>query len=184
MEKDLFIDLLRETKREGIENLISYLENTDFFEAPASSKYHLSEEGGLLKHSLNVYYNLLKLNDSYYSKDTIIIASLLHDLCKANTYAKSFKNIKQTDGKWASVQTYTIDELLPLGHGEKSVILLEKYISLTAEEMLAIRWHMGGFESKDNYNRVNKTFEASKLAVLLHIADLKATYIDEVKICI
>ena len=180
MEKELFINLLRETKRCGIEELILYLENSDFFEAPASSKYHMSQECGLLKHSLNVYYNLLKLNDNFYSKDVIIIVSLLHDLCKANTYVKSYKSIKNKTGKWESVQTYLVNELLPLGHGEKSVIIAEKYIDLTVEEMLAIRWHMGGYENKENYSKINQTFSISKLAVLLHMADLKATYIDEV----
>lgn len=178
-EKELFIELLRKTKRSGIEELIAYLENSDFFVAPASSKYHLSKEGGLLKHSLNVYFNLLKLNDWVYSEETIIIVSLLHDICKANTYVKSFKNVKNENGKWVSAQTYTVDDILPLGHGEKSVILLERFINLNAEEALAIRWHMGGFEAKENLKYVSQTFSRNELAVLLHIADLKATYIDE-----
>lgn len=177
--KNIIIDLLRSTNRNGINNLISYLENSDFFEAPASSKYHLAEEGGLAKHSLNVYYNLKKISSSKIPSDSIIIAGLLHDLCKANYYKKSIKNMQNKEGKWVPTQTYIIDEDLVLGHGEKSVILIQKYLDLTTEEMLAIRWHMGGFTSKEEQKYVSKAFNQCELAILLHIADLKATYIDE-----
>lgn len=180
-EKQTFIDLLRSTKRAGIEDLIQYLENTDFFAAPASTKYHLSCEGGLLKHSLHVYYNLEKLCSHILPTDSIIIVSLLHDLCKANFYKKIQKNQKNKDGNWEVIDAYAVDELLPLGHGEKSVMLVQNYIKLTAQEILAIRWHMGGFEPKENYKSVNAAFQQSPLAIFLHMADLKATYVDEVE---
>lgn len=100
-------------------------------------------------------------------------------MCKANTYKKVQKNIQDSTGAWSKKDTFIFDELLPLGHGEKSVILLQKYIDLTVDEILAIRWHMGGFEAKENYKKIQETFNTSKLAVLLHMSDLKATFLDE-----
>lgn len=177
--KEIIIDLLKTVQRAGIEDLISYLENSDFFEAPASTKYHLNEEGGLAKHSLNVYYNLKKMCSANISNDSIILVSLLHDLCKTGFYKKATRNIQNADGKWVAAQTYIVDEDLILGHGEKSVMIIQKYLDLTAEEMLAIRWHMGGFVPKEEQNHVSKVFNQCELAILLHIADLKSTYIDE-----
>ena len=179
--RNLIIELLKSVKRPGMGDLVSYLENSDFFEAPASTKYHLDIPGGLAKHSLNVYYNLKKMCGDIYDEDTIKIVSLLHDVCKANTYKKSTKNVQNEDGKWVIKQTYTVDDILPLGHGEKSVILIQTYIDLSVQEMLAIRWHMGSFEGKDNLRYLNNAFNQCKLAVWLHIADLKATHIDEVE---
>ena len=105
--KDVIIEMLKSVNRPGIKELISYIESSDFFEAPASSKYHLAEEGGLAKHSLNVYYNLIKLCVSLdIPNETIIIISLLHDICKTNCYKKSVKNIQNKEGKWIPTQTY------------------------------------------------------------------------------
>ena len=177
--KDAIINLLKSVERDGIEELISYLESSDFFEAPASTKYHLAEAGGLAKHSLNVYYNLKKICTSKISPDAIIIAGLLHDLCKINFYKKSTKNIQNKEGKWIPTQTYIVDDNFPIGHGEKSIMIIQKYLKLTDEEILAIRWHMGGFVSKEEQSYVSKVFNQCELAILLHIADLKATYIDE-----
>lgn len=177
--KELIIKLLKETERPGIDKLISYLKSTDYFAAPASSKYHLCEEGGLAKHSLNVYFNLLKMAENKYSEDSLKIVALLHDICKINTYKKSTKNIQNKNGKWEPIQTYVVDNELPLGHGEKSVILIQKFIELTEEEILAIRWHMGGFEPKENLKYVSQAFSKCNIAVLLNLADLKATYLDE-----
>ena len=178
--KDIIIEMLKTVNRPGIKELISYLENSDFFEAPASSKYHLAEEGGLAKHSLNVYYNLIKLCVNLdISNETIIIISLLHDICKANYSKKSAKNIQNKEGKWVPTETYILDDELPLGHGEKSVMIIQKFIKLTDDEIMAIRWHMGGFVSKEEQMYVSKAFNKSGLTVLLHIADLMATYIDE-----
>lgn len=179
--KEEFINILKSTKREGIENLIKYLETeTDFFTAPASTKYHLAYEGGLLEHSLNVL-NILKdecLDIPHAFSDSIVLTSLLHDICKANYYKKDYRNVK-IDGTWIQVECYTVDDQLPLGHGEKSVMIAQQFIKLTEEEIMAIRWHMGGFESKDNYNYMNKAFNEYELAFLLHIADMKATYLIE-----
>lgn len=184
--KNKFINLLLSTNREGIKDLVEFMENeTDFFEAPASTKYHLSCEGGLLEHSLNVYNNLVKeisldmLDESEEFKESMIIVSLLHDLCKANYYSVSEKNVKNEKGIWVKEPYYIVDDTFPLGHGEKSVILIQNFIYLTPLEILAIRWHMGGYEPKDNYTYLGKAFNKCYLALALHIADLKATYIDE-----
>lgn len=180
--KERFIELLRLTKRPGIESLINYLENdTDFFTAPASTKFHLSVKGGLLEHSLNVYEEL-KNECGFYDDNVpseIIIVSLLHDICKANYYKISFRNVKNEEGKWEQVPYYSTDDEFPIGHGEKSVIMIQRFIDLTDREILAIRWHMGGFEPKDNYTYLSNAFNKSELAVELHIADLKATYLRE-----
>lgn len=182
--KEQFIELLKTTGRENIDLLIEWLEKeTDFFTAPASSKYHLSYEGGLLEHSLNVYDELMK-ECNVSNKDiltSIIIVSLLHDICKANYYKVSYRNVKNKEGKWVQEPYYSVEDAEPLGHGEKSVILIQKFIKLTDEEIMAIRWHMGGFEAKDNYTYLNKAFNQSELALKLHIADLKATYLIENK---
>lgn len=178
--KEKYIKLLRETERKGMDDLINYLENeTDFFKAPASTKYHLNKEGGLVEHSLNVYYELYLETPDNFDNNSLIIVSLLHDLCKANFYSVSEKNVNK-NGKWMKEPYYMINDLYPMGHGEKSLIIAQKYIDLTDEEMFAIRWHMGFSESKENYNYINKAFSKYPLSLYLHIADLKATYIDEV----
>lgn len=178
--KEKYIELLKSTNREGINDLLNWLENcTDFFTAPASTKYHLSREEGLLEHSLNVYKMLSNEKYSQAGLDTIIITSLLHDVCKANFYKTSFRNVKNENGEWEKVPYYTIDDSFPLGHGEKSVILIQKYIKLTDEEIAAIRWHMGGYEPKEYYNALSVAYNKYPLVLYLYIADLKATYILE-----
>lgn len=181
MNKKIYIELLKISKRKGINKLIKWLETTDFFTAPASTKYHLSKENGLLDHSINVYYNLVDEPDlPDYKIESIILVALLHDICKVNYYSIGEKNVKKED-KWVKEPYYFIDDKFPIGHGEKSVILIQKFIDLTEEEIAAIRWHMGGFEPKENYNNISKIFSKYPLALYLHIADLKATYIEENK---
>lgn len=177
-----FVKLLRFTEREGIEDLIRYMqEETDFFTAPASIKYHGAFEGGLLQHSMNVLDCLddEPIKSGYDYKSTIIVA-LLHDLCKANCYGKETKNVKE-NGSWVQKEVYTYQDDLPLGHGEKSLYIISKFIKLTDEEAAAIRWHMGGFDSafRGGDRGLNIAFEKYPLAVLLHLADMKATYIVE-----
>lgn len=175
---DDFVKLLRFTGRDGIEELIRYLqEETDFFTAPASTKYHGAFEGGLLKHSMNV---LDCLDEAGYDYKTVIVVALLHDICKANCYGKETKNVKE-NGTWVQKEVYTYQDDLPLGHGEKSLYLISKFIKLTDEEAAAIRWHMGGFDSafRGGDRGLNIAFEKYPLAVLLHLADMKATYIVE-----
>lgn len=180
-----FESLLQSTGREGIDKLIKYIKTTDFYTAPASTRFHSSYEGGLLQHSINVYEMLEAKSKTETWKDivkdesTIIIVSLLHDLCKANYYTVEMRNKKNEQGKWEQVPFYTVDDQSPYGHGEKSVMMLMEFIKLTAEEKYAIRWHMGFSEPKDNYQYLGKAMEKYPLICALHEADLEATYLLE-----
>lgn len=177
--KEKFIELLKNTKRDGIENLIVFMQKTDFFEAPASTRYHGAYKGGLVEHSLKVY-EILKEKVAHSKLDikeeTIIISSLLHDICKLNFYKVDYRNAKNEKGEWEKVPYYTIEDTIPYGHGEKSVMMLTEYIKLTNEEKYAIRWHMGFTEPKELYGTLGQAFKKYPLALLLFEADLEATY--------
>ena len=180
--KEEFIGLLRSTNREGIEELIKFIEEkTDFYTAPASTRFHGSYEGGLLEHSMKVY-EILKhkaknnIMNMEWQEDTLIISALLHDICKVNFYKVDYRNAKNERGEWEKVPYYTIDDTIPFGHGEKSVMMLTEYIKLTPEEKYAIRWHMGFTEPKEQYNTISAAFKRYPLALLLHEADLESTY--------
>lgn len=190
MQKE-FIKLLKTVKRDGVNELINYLENSDFFVSPASTMYHGNYPGGLLEHSLNVYncINFLheNLKDSDFklpelNNDSLVLVALLHDVCKANCYVESTRNVKnEQTGKWEQVPFYKREPLFPMGHGGKSVFIIQQFIKLTPEEAQAIYWHMGGFDIS-NYNTVSELGESYKmnlLAFLLHQADMMATYITE-----
>ncbi|MBQ8178364.1 MAG: hydrolase [Clostridia bacterium] len=187
--KDQFIEIYKENvKREGASKLLSYLESTDFFTAPASTRFHLAHEMGLCEHSLNVYFrlkDLIKNEKSDWAKnvseETIAIVALLHDVCKADMYVVDYRNQKQPDGSWAKIPYYTIDEKLPYGHGEKSVYIINGFLRLTREEAICINWHMGGFDErvKGGSYSIAKAYQQYPLAVLLHIADVMASYLDE-----
>ena len=185
-----FIDVFTKyVTREGSDKLLEYLLSSDFFTAPASAKFHLAEKGGLCQHSLNVYKRLLQLVQSEYgvdtyrevvSDETIAICGLLHDVCKVNYYTVDYRNVKQ-DNAWVKKPYYTVDERFPYGHGEKSVFIVSQYVKLTAEEAMAINWHMGGFDTRvqgGSYS-LSDAYAKYKLALLAHIADLEATYLDE-----
>jgi len=190
--KETIISLLESTKRPGIEKVIEYLNNSDFFTAPASTKYHSSFEGGLAEHSFNVYTILKDKVSSLYpeklSIDTVIITALLHDVCKINFYKKEKKNVKKGTklnqwGKevanWVEEEVYVIDELFPYGHGSKSVYLLNKMIELTDLEALMINFHMGFTEPKDSWIHLNNALNKHPEIILLHTSDLEASYLHE-----
>lgn len=182
IEKKRFLEQLKLVKRNGMDSLIEWLESTDFFTAPASTKYHGAYEGGLLVHSNNVFEWLV--SEMEVCSDSVILVSLLHDVCKANYYKVSTRNVKNPDtGAWEQVPFYTVEDSFPYGHGEKSVYLISKHITLTDEEAMAIRWHMGGFDEavRGGSYALSGAFEQYKLAFHLHIADMKATYLDECK---
>ncbi|MEG1926720.1 MAG: hydrolase [Ruthenibacterium sp.] len=185
-KKQRFLSLFREhIKRDGAEELLGWVTSSDFLTAPASTRYHGSFEGGLVEHSLNVFDCLLeelevtKLS-KVYSMETIAIVSLFHDICKANYYKKGTRNVKE-NGQWVVKEVYEVDERFPCGHGEKSVIILQNFIKLSADEIYAVRAHMGGFDAsvKGGDYFVGKIFENSRLSLLLHVADMKATYLLE-----
>ena len=127
--KEEFLNLLRTVKREGIENLIEFLEKSDFFTAPASTRFHGNFEGGLAEHSLKVY-EILKhkvennIKGIKTEEESIIIIGLLHDICKTNFYKIDYRNAKNALGVWEKVPYYTIEDTIPYGHGEKSVMMI------------------------------------------------------------
>lgn len=167
-------------KREGADKLWAYLEKSDFFTAPASSKFHGACAGGLVAHSLAVYRNLKRFQTNE-SDETIAICGLLHDLCKTNFYKLSKKNVKNAEGKWEEQPFYTIEDTLCYGHGEASVYILSSYIRLSREEALAIRWHMGGFDCavKGGERAISGAYENYPLCAKLACADMLATYVNK-----
>lgn len=193
-----FESLLRNTKREGIEDLISYLRKSDFYTAPASAKYHSCHEGGLIEHSLNVYDCLKNkvFNPTWHEilldipDESLIISALLHDFCKHDFYAVDYKNQKvySDHGKKSdaggrfdreSVPYYKYENKHPLGHGEGSVIMLQQLIKLKPIELYAIRWHMGFSVAKDEYGDLGEAIKKYPFIIALHSADFEATYLLE-----
>lgn len=185
--KEIFTTLI---KREGADKLYDYLASTsDFFSAPASTRFHGAYEGGLLEHSLNVYdclcdyLNRTRVKDMYgmeYPAESVAIAALLHDVCKIGCYKKGTRNVKDANGVWQTVPTYEFDDKLPYGHGEKSVYIISSYMKLTREEAFAIRYHMG-FSGTDDARNVSSVFEMFPLAYALSVADGEATFFIESK---
>lgn len=170
--------------RKGIANLLAWMKDeTDFFTAPASTKYHGAYEGGLCNHSINVCNRLISLAGNQFDPETIRIVSLFHDVCKINNYELSTRNVKDKEtGCWEQVPYYTYaDDPLPFGHGEKSVYLISKFIQLTDKEAMAINWHMGPFDerAKGGGPIMSAAFTKFPLALYLHQADMQATYLDE-----
>lgn len=172
--KEEFLTLLRSTEREGVEDLIEALEEMGFFTAPASANHHLNVEGGLLEHSLNtckaalaIYEGLKPLDASIEKevrRDSIILSSLLHDVCKSDIYKRSVKKRKNNVGQWEDVEGYSVSyKNFPMGHGEKSVILLLcNGLSLYDDEMLAIRWHMGAWGINMNSFEDQRCYDTSR----------------------
>lgn len=185
--KEQFQQTLLSTNRDGMENIIKHLERLGFFDAPASTKYHLNVKGGLMQHSWNVYQTAVMLREQMIRMkpeleqklpmESIIIASLLHDACKSNIYKETLVNRKNDQGIWEKVPGYDVDySSLPLGHGEKSVImLLALGLKLTKDEMLAIRWHMTAwelaFQSGEQKANLQKAKELTPLCTLIQCAD-------------
>ena len=187
MLRDRFENLLLATGREGMSDLLKFINDSDFYSAPASSRVHGAHQGGLLEHSLQVYNELQEISRAHSSLrefirpvSSLTIVALLHDNCKVNSYKLDVRNVKN-NGVWEQVPYYTIDDKLPLGHGEKSVMILQQYIELTTNEIYAIRWHMGGFDdAAKSYAgglQLSAALDKCPLLVMLHMADLAAVYL-------
>lgn len=193
--KDTFVEIFQERiTRPGADKLLAWLGTTDFFSAPASTRFHLSEPGGLVKHSIHVYDRLrelylheldrdhataVELSDE--EEETIAIVGLLHDLCKVDFYGVEMRNRKNEQGQWEKYPFYVVNDKLPYGHGEKSVYIVSGFMRLTREEAMAIRWHMGFSDNdfKAGGYSVGNAFDQFPLAVMTHIADLMASHLDE-----
>ena len=180
--------MLDNVKRDGLTDLLGYLDSTDFFRAPASTKFHMACPGGLAFHSISVYENLVKLCQvkapGVFDKETLAIVGLLHDVCKANYYTEDTKNKKDpVTGQWSAVPFYSTEDSFPYGHGEKSVYLISKYLKLTDVEAMAIRWHMSGWDasSRGGEGAINVAFEKYPLCSIIAAADLLSTYLDETR---
>ncbi|MBR5120445.1 MAG: HD domain-containing protein [Clostridia bacterium] len=188
--KERFLEIYNEKiTREGADKLLDFLLNgSDFFTAPASTRYHGAHEGGLVEHSLNVYDCLAdmaeRLKERYgieYTDESIAIAALLHDICKVNFYKTSYRNVKDETGRWQSVPYYTIEDTLPYGHGEKSAYIVSAYMRLTRDEAFAIRYHMG-FSGTEDPGNVGRALEMFPLAYATCCADMEAAFLVEGKL--
>ena len=196
--KSKIIEILKATQKEGIDRVIYYLEHqSDYFTAPASTTFHGNYPGGLAEHSLNVYNVAMKVKDAMVaikpelaniiSDESIAIVTLLHDICKTNIYKVEKKN-RKINGVWVETDAYGVDySKFPLGHGEKSVImLLSLGFPLTKDEMLAIRWHMTAwelaFQSAEAKSNLNAAKEQCPLLSVLQAADgLASSLLEETK---
>ena len=186
-DREEFIQIFNDKiHRDGADKLLDFLENkSDFFTCPASTRYHNAFEGGLLRHSLNVYKCLCaymerpRVKEEYglsASDESIAIVALLHDICKVNFYRTSYRNAKNDKtGQWERVPYYEIHDTLPYGHGEKSVYMVSGFIRLSRDEAMAIRWHMG-FSGPEDKNQVGRALEMFPLAFALSVADMEASY--------
>ena len=187
-QKEEFYNIFYDNvEREGAEELLAYLEKTDFFTAPASGRRHSNFEGGLCLHSLKVYKRFLKLLQNEYqdkwtevvSPESVAIIALLHDVCKVNTYSVDFRNVK-VDGQWVQKPYFKYNDSLPYGHGEKSVYMISGFMKLTRDEAMAINWHMGAFDARTQHSGIlSEVFYRHPVAFLFHIADYMTTYLDE-----
>ena len=170
--------------REGADRLLEWLQTTDFFTAPASTRYHCACPSGLVMHSVNVYEVMVEkhFDPETDSMESFALCALLHDVCKAQFYKISTRNVKnEKTGQWEMVPYYTIEDAFPYGHGEKSVYLIERFVRLKPAEATAIRWHMGGFDdaAKGGNFSISVAYDKYPIAVKLHLADLEATYLRE-----
>lgn len=177
-----FLELCKGIKRDGIDDLIKWLESSDFFVAPASTRFHGSYAGGLCEHSLNVYDEAKRLLEVYpeieVSEETVLITTLFHDLCKVNNYASEKRNRKNAEGQWESYDAYTTKPKLNFGgHGSKSVFITQQFIKLTPEEGVAINCHMSTFDGDSGY--VGQAYEQFPYAWLVSVADQSATFVIE-----
>ena len=193
--KNEFIELLRSCKRDGIDDVINDLEEWGFFEAPASAGHHLNVKGGLVMHSLNTCKAALKVWEGMKEleptleketpRESVILASLLHDVCKTDIYKPTMKRKKNAMGVWEDVPGYNVSyKNFPMGHGEKSVILLLcSGLEMTDAEMLAIRWHMGAWGLNMNSYEDERSFDTAQnlypLVMIIHAADSLASSIME-----
>lgn len=172
-----FLEIYKNIKRQGADELLAWIIRSDFFIAPASTMFHGNYNGALCEHSINVY-NLFREKNKRYdlglNEESIAIMGLLHDLCKVNYYKPTTRN-KKIDGQWKAIPWYDVDDSFAIGHGEKSVIMIQQFMKLSGEEMIGIRWHMGGYESKENYRTLSTAWAKYKSGSCLHTADLEAS---------
>lgn len=206
--KNTFIELLTNalSDREDckLSALISKLEQSDFFVAPASTKYHNSFAGGLVDHSLNVYYNMMSMakskhlikteEDGCIDEKSIAVVALLHDFSKMNYYRKEFRNkkiyseqgLKQDNGgrfDWVAIEEYSVipadERFVYASHEITSEYMIRQFVPLTYEESIAVLHHHGGTSEDSIKDNISAIFSKYPLATLLHLADMMSSYVDE-----
>ena len=188
--RDEFLDIFYDNiDRDGADKLLEWLEKSDFFTAPASTRHHSAYRRGLCQHSINVYKRFVKLLEMEYgenwqkkvSPESVAIMGLLHDVCKVETYVEDFRNVKDENGNWIKKPYYKVEDSLPYGHGEKSVYIISAFMKLTREEALAINWHMGEYDQRvqNGSYMIRDVYYRYPVCFLMHLADLTATYLDE-----
>ena len=170
--------------REGSAAFLEWLSKTDFFTAPASTKFHCACPCGLVQHSVSVYRTMVEryFDPETDSEESFAICGLLHDVCKAQSYKEGTRNVKnEQTGAWEKKPYYMIEDSFPYAHGEKSVFLIERFLRLKTSEAIAIRWHMGGFDdaARGGSFAISQAYDRYPLAVKLHLADLESTYLRE-----
>lgn len=170
--------------REGSAAFLEWLSKTDFFTAPASTKFHCACPCGLVQHSVSVYRTMMEryFDPETDSEESFAVCGLLHDVCKAQFYKEGTRNVKnEQTGAWEKKPYYMIEDSFPYGHGEKSVFLIERFLRLKTSEAIAIRWHMGGFDdaARGGSFAISQAYDRYPLAVKLHLADLESTYLRE-----
>lgn len=185
---EFFRNTLSAIDREGMDALMQFIEKSDFYTAPASTRFHGAAEGGLLMHSINVYNCLLKKKQSEgsiwhdvladVSEESIAVTALLHDICKTYYYAVEMRN-KKVNGEWVQVPAYRVEDKIPYGHGEKSVMMIEEYMKLKPMERYAIRWHMGPYSGEQDWSTLAAAMEKYPLVLALFEADMEASHIME-----
>lgn len=176
--KQRFINEVTQIERSGVLQLVEWLKTTDFFTQPASSRFHSNFTGGLVEHSLKVFDAAQRLSECWpvpVCPQAVRTCALLHDVCKIGAYVVQQRNRKNAKGQWESYDYFAYAKVKnPFGHGEKSVRMLEKYIELSDEEALAIRWHMGAWGEGTNLGTVSEAMERP-LVLLIHTADMVAS---------
>ena len=170
--------------REGSAAFLEWLSKTDFFTAPASTKFHCACPCGLVQHSVSVYRTMVEryFDPETDSEESFAICGLLHDVCKAQFYKEGTRNVKnEQTGAWEKKPYYMIEDSFPYGPGEKSVFLIERFLRIKTSEAIAIRWHMGGFDdaARGGSFAISQAYDRYPLAVKLHLADLESTYLRE-----
>ncbi len=174
--------------REGADKLLDWLKKSDFFYAPASTRFHSAHEGGLCEHSVKAYYRFMQLMDVEYdgeweniiSQESVAVIALLHDICKVNFYKIEERNVKE-NGEWVKKPYYSVEDSLPYGHGEKSVYIASGFMRLNREEAMAINWHMGGYDQRvlGGSYALSDVFSKYPVSLLFHVADLQSSFLDE-----
>ena len=191
--KQRYIDLIKsiELQNADKDKFLAWLNNSDFFQAPASSRYHCAYAGGLCQHSLNVYDALLKLVKDYgaivgeeYDEDELKIVALLHDIAKTNFYELYFKNVKNEDtGKWEQQPDYRMrpdeNRFIYGNHEQNSEYIARRFFPLTLRMSTAILHHHAGMSWDSAKDDISAIYDRFPLATMLHLADMAATYMYE-----